>query len=605
MLLSIHVLLTNYQKDQEPLSAPDTSYPTVVGQGESSVSLVRQWIAACDKHDDCRRRSLSNVYKAAQGRLRFSRIIDVQDGSADPRLADVDQVPADALYMTLSHCWGDPRHKPLTLTLDTLAALKKRIPWNRLPKTFADAIVFTRNMGVRYIWIDSLCIIQDCVDDWASQSAVMCEIYTGSYLNIAATGAVDSRGGLFSPRDDRALLPLRVVQPSSPGGPSWGNDSVQYYDVLDDHIWEREVEGALLCRRGWIVQERVLPMRCVHFGTRQLYWECASMQASESSLPVNSYEYPGFKSYDPLLLSSTSGPEIIHTWTRLVQTYTRGGLTKETDKLVAISGLAKALAAQSGMEYLAGLWNRQLVQQLLWRAESPSKRPAVFRAPSWSWASTNSKISWTFDESRAIKILRIGGNPVPPTESFTTFTSIPLTIRGALIPGSLSVVSGIHRLVTTRINSISPEWSLCDFSPDSDSEQDNTGPVLLLSIDITMMEFEELNGLLFFTVSGIVLKATGSKGTLRRVGHFQWNKVLPGQVPIRDLWLLDCYKPPDSDDEIKEILSSKIDPIEGVGEDLYHGYEKIGDSGDQARGCFEEDYDWTRVFSGGFTFDLV
>lgn len=129
------------------------------------------------------------------------------------------------------------------------------------------------------------------------------------------------------------------------------------------------------------------------------------MQASESSLPVNSYEYPGFKSYDPLLLSSTSVSEIIYTWTRLVQTYTRGGLTKETDKLVAISGLAKGLAAQSGMEYLAGLWNHQLVQQLLWRAESPSKRPAVFRAPSWSWAST----TWTFDESRAIKILRIGG----------------------------------------------------------------------------------------------------------------------------------------------------------------------------------------------------
>ncbi|KAK0754594.1 heterokaryon incompatibility protein-domain-containing protein [Schizothecium vesticola] len=615
-------------KDQEPLAIPDPSYPTAVGQGESSISLVRRWIATCEEHDDCRLRSLSDVYKT-QGRPRFARIIDVQEGPSDPRLSDVDKIPAGAIYMTLSHCWGDPKHKPLTLTLNTLVAFKAGIPWNKIPKTFADAMVFTRNMGIRYIWIDSLCIIQDCADDWESQSAVMCEVYSGSYLNLAATGAADSRGGLFAERDGRLVQPLRVAQPWPPRKPS--SSDVRYYNVVDEKEWGSEVERAPLCQRGWIIQERALARRSLHFGRRQLYWECTSMRASES-VPLG---YPGgyrdFKRLDPLLLYRTpTGAALVETWGRLVENYTRAGLTKETDKLVAISGLAKALAAQSDIPYLSGLWNYDLKHQLLWWAESASKRPDIFRAPSWSWASTNSKIRFnTYKEAYAITILSVRVSPASPSGSFTTFKSSPMTIRGVLIPGVLDMVDYELRAFIARKKLIgttgahhSP-WNV-RFRPDSDFEQDNRGPVLLLPTDIGARWsniVSSMDGrLCTVDVSGMVLKATGVKGTLRRVGIFVARESIPKQHPLRKVWLLDYNGITSSTDPSNDKLgdceatpprntldsiSSKTNPLEGVSEDLYHHYEEIGNSGDQAEAALEWEFDWTRVFCGGFTFDLV
>ena len=202
-----------------------------MGQGDLLLSLVRRWISACEQHEYCQLRSVLDIFKT-QGHPRFARIIDVQNVAKNLRLLEVDEIPADARYMTLSHCWGDPEQKPLTLTLDTLTAFKISIPWTDLPKIFADTIIFTRNMEVRYLWIDSLCIIQDYADDWATQSSVMCEVYSGSYLNLVATGVADSRGGLFSFRDERSIQPLRVFfRPSK--APSSGDDAVHYYDVLD------------------------------------------------------------------------------------------------------------------------------------------------------------------------------------------------------------------------------------------------------------------------------------------------------------------------------------------------------------------------------------
>ena len=627
------VLSTNCQKDQEPLATPDTSYPTVVSQSESSVSLVRRWIATCDEQDECRLRSLSDVYRT-QGRPRFARIIDVQEGPSDPRLSAVDEIPAGAIYMTLSHCWGDPKHKPLTLTLNTLVAFKAGIPWNKLPKTFADAIVFTRNMGIRYIWIDSLCIIQDCADDWESQSAVMCEVYSGSYLNLAATGAADSRGGLFAERDWRLVLPFRVARPPPPGKSSASDGVVLYYDVVDGREWERDVERAPLCQRGWVIQERALARRSLHFGKRQLYWECTSMQASES-VPLGYLgEYRNFKTFDPLLPHRTStGAALVDTWKRLVEEYTRTGLTKETDKLVAISGLAKALAAQLDIPYLSGLWDYDLEQQLLWYAEHPSKRPDVFRAPSWSWASTDSKICFKISSKAcAITVLNVRVGSASPRGSFTTSESSPMTIRGVLIPGMISVheIYGFPIVRPARkkpIGTMGAHQSLwsASFTPDSDFDQDNRGRVLLLPMDMGTLGPINAGSYMHeppctLIASGIVLKATGVKGTLRRVGFFNVFESIPKQHPLRKIWLLDfeaiTSSANSSDDEIGDCdatpprdtldsISSKTDPLEGVSDDLYHHYEEIGDSGDQAEASLEREFAWTRVFSGGFTFDLV
>lgn len=101
-------------------------------------------------------------------------------------------------YVTLSHCWGMQR--VITTTMNTLAERKAGIPLSDLPPTFQDAVQLTRRLGVKYLWIDSICILQDDISDWEKESALMGSIYSSSYLNIAATHSGDSRGGLFSRR---------------------------------------------------------------------------------------------------------------------------------------------------------------------------------------------------------------------------------------------------------------------------------------------------------------------------------------------------------------------------------------------------------------------
>jgi hypothetical protein len=104
-----------------------------------------------------------------------------------------------AAYICLSHCWGKSQH--ITTELSTLSARKAKITWNELPKNFQNAIVFTRGLHIRYIWIDSLCIIQNDPTDWSKQASKMPEIYENAYVTLAATFSSDSSTGCFTRAD--------------------------------------------------------------------------------------------------------------------------------------------------------------------------------------------------------------------------------------------------------------------------------------------------------------------------------------------------------------------------------------------------------------------
>jgi hypothetical protein len=103
-----------------------------------------------------------------------------------------------ARYICLSHCWGDASNLPMRTTRSTLDEYKQRIRWSILPKTFQHAVMFTRKLRIRYLWIDSLCIVQDDVDDWLRESGKMCSVFQHSTLTLCATASQDSNGGLFS-----------------------------------------------------------------------------------------------------------------------------------------------------------------------------------------------------------------------------------------------------------------------------------------------------------------------------------------------------------------------------------------------------------------------
>lgn len=262
--------------------------------------------------------------------------------------------------MTLSHRWASTN--VIKLVSSNIDSFRQCIPLESLSSTFLDAIRVTRALGLRYLWIDSLCIIQDSLADWEAESAEMASIYRNCVLNIAATGSSDNGGGLFQERNTHWVTPSKVhIQYK-------GHDKV--YSASLDGLWGKYINRATLNRRAWVLQERLLSPRTLHFAP-QLFWECRRLQACET--------YPeGMPSRDDLSeeLDGSESPMSLKNWYEeckgtefwvdVIRSYGRCSITMASDRLVAIAGLAQSLQPLLNDEYLAGLWKADLPYNLVW-----------------------------------------------------------------------------------------------------------------------------------------------------------------------------------------------------------------------------------------------
>ena len=152
---------------------------------------IKWWLRNCaENHDECHSSREPPNWQP-------TRILDLGDPAEplSPRLLRGDQVPEGVEYVTLSHCWGTSQ--PLKLQSSNIHQLSTSIPTSSLPKTFLDATVIARNLSQRYLWIDSLCIIQDSQSDWAQESSRMGSIYGNAIFNIAATALSHCQGGCY------------------------------------------------------------------------------------------------------------------------------------------------------------------------------------------------------------------------------------------------------------------------------------------------------------------------------------------------------------------------------------------------------------------------
>ncbi|EAT90787.2 hypothetical protein SNOG_01138 [Parastagonospora nodorum SN15] len=266
-------------------------------------------------------------------------------------------------WACLSHCWGG--EQPLQTTRDSLTRHQNVIYWRDLPRTFQDAVFVTRAFGIPYLWIDSLCIVQDDLDDWQVQSAKMADIYQYSILTIAASASSGPSQGIFRN-----------------AGPEYMDKPI--VDVLGDTTLTKvRIRKALshsaaelpLLGRGWVHQERLLSPRILHFGHNEMIWECMECLACECGHHEGRYN-----ARSPSLLWPTS-KEMFHpyflkpanlwihmsppVWQRAVEDYSRMALSKPEDIFPAISGLAKILQNETGWEYVAGLWKETLIVDLV------------------------------------------------------------------------------------------------------------------------------------------------------------------------------------------------------------------------------------------------
>ncbi|MCJ1418445.1 hypothetical protein MMC32_004793 [Xylographa parallela] len=364
---------------------------------ESSWAIATEWI------DDCVANHRTCNYSIATTPALPTRVIDVGlIGYIAPRLHTLTQGTSNARYVTLSHCWGS--YMPLRLLKSNITSMKQGILLSQVPQTFQDAMVIARRLGVRYIWIDSLCIIQDSEEDWREQSALMDQVYFNSFCNIAAAHASDSRGGCFIDRNPELIAPVKVHL-------NWGPQPGAYYCVKC-YFWTVNVSEAPLNRRAWVYQERLLAPRTLYFGETQLYWECREKMACEAFPLQIPFQIGGTnaKVNFPLIdgggrasrMQTQIASNAYKLWGRIVYAYTSGALSRESDKLIAISGIAARMREVVDDEYLAGMWRRHLAYQLLWQVRRlekhvPRTRPLEYRAPTWSWASMIGKVEHACD----------------------------------------------------------------------------------------------------------------------------------------------------------------------------------------------------------------
>lgn len=357
---------------------------------ESVSSIAAAWIENCQSnHLTCRKGSST---------WRPTRLIYVgtpNEGSM-PRLCLSSGIPTNIRYTTLSHCWGSIEF--FKLTSSKLQTLMESIPIEQLSKVFQDAIDLTRRIGIEYIWIDSLCIVQDSSEDWTRESEMMGKVYECSWVNISATGFKNGSAGLFIRRNPSLLRPVKFnlnIQDTSRKEPSAVSKG-RYYCLED--FWDAGVTAAPLMQRAWVFQERVLASRVLHIGECQMFWECRQLEASEI-FPEGTPEHfkKRFKSVFSAaedLLEEHGDVAVLEIWGEMVADYNRKALTRSSDKLIAISGIAKIMQHFLKDELVAGLWKKHILQQLLWSvrylpSDSTRQTPTAYQAPSWSWASLN------------------------------------------------------------------------------------------------------------------------------------------------------------------------------------------------------------------------
>ncbi|KAG6354919.1 hypothetical protein INS49_004000 [Diaporthe citri] len=279
----------------------------------------------------------------------------------------------------------------ITATTENIGRLKKHIPLLDLPKIFSDALQFIKAIGISFIWIDSLCIIQDSVKDWESESRTMLQVYRHAECYLAAAVSEDSHGGLFSERD-YAILPSGWFEMDNNIPRLKGTWCAVPHGYFKD-AFDKQIGSSRLMSRGWVFQERAASRRVIAFGRDQVFWDCSEALESDV-LPdhhINLYHYRDENNHwnsdnamgmaVPKLL--TPGVPIsfyslgdgLVAWQFIVQRYSTCDFTFNKDKPVAILCVAQmmsdALKAQPtaiSTTYWAGLWLQDMYRQLAWKA---------------------------------------------------------------------------------------------------------------------------------------------------------------------------------------------------------------------------------------------
>ncbi|KAK4450449.1 heterokaryon incompatibility protein-domain-containing protein [Podospora aff. communis PSN243] len=356
--------------------------PNLLPDSELSFTRARSWLQACDNnHANCRKHAATNPYMP-------KRLLQLHGTSPALRARLVTNAPL-APYVALSYCWGgDQMVKTVRFRL---AEYENDIPVHTLPRTIYDALVVTRGLDLRYLWVDAMCIVQDDSDDMAEQIGQMHAVYHNAYATISAATAAASKDGFLHPRTTYAPFLLRARLSTNTFGTVLASPEPNVSRPLDTTEYP-------LFTRGWTYQEHQLSPRLLIYTPLGLVFWCAlSTHRDGGNEHPHWQEQPEFAAnlfYETQL--PTSFNEISHpqSWADNIKNYARRTLAVEHDKLLAIAAVAEQYSQLAPVtEYHAGMWKEDLLLQCLWGAGGEARHPAQYRAPSWSWAALEGAIA--------------------------------------------------------------------------------------------------------------------------------------------------------------------------------------------------------------------
>jgi hypothetical protein len=332
---------------------------------------ISQWLNWCSFDHDC--------YDVQSTPVLPTRVLEIQ-GPQQVRVY-LSGANERASYACLSHCWGGV--VPLKLSQDTLREFQQEVPWDRLPRTFKDAVEVARGLDLRFLWIDSLCIVQDDAHDWRRESAMMASVYSRAYITLAASQATDSTQGLF-PEPKLARHTKVYIGPNGQG------KRHEFFVRYDPQL--AEGTDLPLFRRAWFFQENMLSPRTAHFTESFLYLAC---HQGVSRCDQNTIDLECQSFWSVVKDAVREGTDSV-MWHRIVSGYSRLSLTYQKDVLPALQGIAKNFQATRQCDYFAGIWGDNITDDLLWQRidEATNLNPLQYLAPTWSWASQLGKVSW-------------------------------------------------------------------------------------------------------------------------------------------------------------------------------------------------------------------
>jgi hypothetical protein len=326
-----------------------------------------------------------------------TRLVHVQqdDSKLIAHICNGSMLPSNTVYLSLSHCWGTVKF--LTTTRLNVPDFEQSLPVDQLSRTFQDALLVTIELGFEYIWIDSLCIVQDDIGDWTREASLMGRVYKNASCNISASDFATGEEGFLLPQ--RRLDPTPVIIDENGGfsGDTCSQDDV-VYGIVYQYPWEEIVRGSLFSR-AWTLQEQLLvsllervrlmrtklvqASRALHFGKDQIFWECKRTLANEVwpkgwmntafDLPLHLSTQPDMKwqfKFENVRTDAVSVQFQIAThfeadhsqtstyafWYSIVTDYSRRHITRASDRLPALAGIASKLENHLNDTYLYGLW---------------------------------------------------------------------------------------------------------------------------------------------------------------------------------------------------------------------------------------------------------